>query len=282
MNALFTLTTADSFQHYLPLWYYAARRYCGEELVIGMAVCGGLVDAVTTEAFKVLGTEAPMELPLPKNTPRLGGIGAMRFLLGPLVAEYNAILLTDADLLLTDNPMPYMLAQLDERHCFAAHRGPNKKPYRPEITGPDGWRGEFERVAGGFVMVTPEWYERTREARKKYMAQLEAGLFGAGWRELDEVLLARIIKDSGLPMPESKVFPTTLRGVHLGDAKPSMQHRWTNLTKMSHLLTSANGLRFRELEASPVWQELLRILASDTELMQILANMRTHLERRGI
>jgi hypothetical protein len=198
------------------------------------------------------------------------------------VQQYDAILLTDADLLLTENPIPYMLAQIDERHCFSAHRGPKRKPFRPEISGPDGWRGDFERVAGGFVMVTPEWYERTRAARQKYMAQIEAGVFGDGWRELDEVLLARIIKDSGLEMPQSKVFPSNLRGVHLGDMKASMTHRWQNLVKMSGILTSANCLRFREMEADPVWQELLRVLAPDTELMQVLANVRTHLAARGI
>lgn len=278
--SLFTLTSSDHYQHYLPLWAYCARKYVGRDIDIACCVVNGAADKETNAALHAAGFEDVCEVFTGGVFPACG-YNLMRFLTGDTTKGSDATLICDADLLLTENPFPWHLAQLDATHCFASHHGPRRKPYRPEVSGPEGWRGDWERTAGGFVLVTPEWYAKTLCVRKKYLEQLHAGALPE-FRELDEVILSRIIKESGMEVPQSKFFPPSLRGVHIGDFKDSMTHRWTNMAKMVGKLTTDNCVRFRELEADPVWQKMLRILGGDTTLMRELSNVRAHMASRGV
>lgn len=278
--SLFTLTSADHYQHYLPLWAYCAREYVGRDIDIACCVVNGSVDKETNAAMHAAGFEDVCEVFTGGTFPTCG-YNLMRFLIDGTNECPDATLICDADLLLLENPFPWHLAQVDDKHCFASHHGPRRKPYRPEVSGPDGWRGNWERTAGGFVLVTPEWYAKTMAVRKKYLDQLHAGALPE-FRELDEVILSRIIKESGMEVPQSKFFPPSLRGVHIGDFKDSMTHRWTDLTKMAGKLTLDNCLRFRELETDPVWQEMLRILSVDLVLTRELKNIRSHCVARGV
>jgi hypothetical protein len=207
-----------------------------------------------------------------------------RFLLGwnyfeDLDPDY--VLMVDADLLLFQDPLAWHLVNMDPKGCFAGHHGPYRKPYRPEVSN-KGWHGDFERVAGGFFLMSRQWFEQTKVAREKYCNLLYDGKLAPGWREMDEVILARIIKESGLTVPKNKRFPAELRGVHLGDFRDDMTHRWTNMEKMQSKLTNENCLNFRTLEADNVWQELLKVLSHDVPLMRILGNVRSHLSKRGM
>lgn len=285
MKLVLTTLVSQDFACYLPLYQYCAAKYLPDWHVrtfIRGSVCGYAHDFVPGEK--------PVEhvlVPCPggsDDSATKSASNLCRFLLrwehfADLDPDY--VLITDADLLLFQDPLAWHLAQMKELGCYAAHHGPYKKPFRPEISS-NGWRGDFERVAGGFVLVTKKWFEAVEERQHVYERRLFMGGLGQGWREMDEVILARMLKESGLPVPTNKRFPAELRGIHLGDFKDSMTHRWTNTAKMIGKLTTDNGLQFRTLEADPVWQKILSELKANTNLMRILGNVRAHLNERGI
>lgn len=196
------------------------------------------------------------------------------------LVKYANVLIVDIDLMLLSNPFQWHIVQMAATgKVFAGHRGPRHKPHRPEVC--PAWVGPFERVSGGFFCVTPEWYARTADQRRMQLDDLQRGLTGS-WRESDEVVLARIIKGAGMQMPQDKYFPTELRGVHLGDFREDMRHRWTNQIKMENKVTSDNCAGFMNMELDPAWQAMLEVLRKDDKMMQVLANCREYINKRGI
>ena len=201
-----------------------------------------------------------------------------RFLRPPKV-DFDYMLITDVDLLLfnTQNVWDWHFDKMvDMGSCYYAHHGPYKYPQR----FPGGWKGDRERLAGGFVMITPEWLERTREARDRYLTLLlnrQVGLY----REEDEVILCRICKESGLPISYNKSFPSMLRGIHLGDFKKSMSHRWTNKGKMASKMTDENCRAYMKMElVDEKWQEIKAEACKDAILQGIFDNLGTYLKGR--
>lgn len=275
-----TLATPGHFAHYLPLYTYVLKKFHPDVEID--TVTTGELDRMTLEAFSAFGSKEVLPRIIPREMRLEGEANLWRFLISPKLPTCAYTLITDVDLLLFNNPVPWHLLRMGDG-CFAGHRGPKHKPARPEIHGAGGWTGEFERTAGGFFLVKQEWYPKTVDARFGVRVELNTDvLHPTGWREMDEVMLSRIIKSSGMPMPTEKAFPPELRGIHLGDFKESMRHRWTSLNKMAKLLTNENCFAFRQLEADVVWQRMLSALRGDTELMQELQNVRTHCSARGM
>jgi hypothetical protein len=287
-DCLMSVVTADHFQHYIPIYIYAIRKFVARDFDIRIYVRGQLDDA-TTEALDVLRNagiangkeflvmDAAMDYPF-----TVSATNTLRFLIhDKWLDRYWYTLITDIDLMLFKDPIPWHIIQMTASGLpFAGHHGPWHKPHRPEIA--PAWTGNFERVAGGFFCVSPQWYEKTKRARYAYSYKLKREQIGH-FRESDEVTLANIIKDSGMPVPTQKGFPSDLRGLHFGDFKESMTHRWTDMAKMKTKLTDENCRAFLSAEADPVWRKMMTPLtSSDIELLQIFENVRIHIGQRGV
>lgn len=286
-QCVMSVVTADHFQHYIPLFLRCMRRWGDgvdsqwylrgkpDDMLLKAMDC--LTEFGIAKEYDSIAYDSFSWMPDTESSTNL-----MRFLHcceDKLTTQYGHTLIVDVDLLLFADPFPYHIKRMSESmQPFYGHHGPWKKPYRPEINK-DGWTGDFERVAGGFFLATPQWYTLTAKARIDMIGDLNKM---QPFRELDEVVLARIIKLSGMKVPQDKHFPAELRGVHLGDFKESMTHRWTSMAKMITKLTDDNCRHFVAIERDPCWQELLKILAGDTVLMQILENVRKHCRDRGL
>lgn len=191
-------------------------------------------------------------------------------------------LITDIDMLffdVNDSVVEYHERKAQEfaGGCYYAHHGPRKWPVR--FKG-QKWVGDFERLAGGAVYITPEWMEKTKRARAKYLQQLINGEIGT-YREEDEVILCRICKESGLPINPDKTYPPIYRGLHLGDFKDTMKHRWTNEEKMNEKLATQHARAFIKMHnEDKQWQKIEEIVRQDEAMDRILDNALTVCEKR--
>jgi hypothetical protein len=292
VKVLSTLVSADWYQKYLPLYHYCAAKNLPEWTV--RTFVRGAIDPVVHKCYDAIEATGwkNIERPIPDVlTPSTGAssnpysTNACRWFLGRDRFEDLApecVLMTDADLLLFVDPFTWHAAQVEQSgNAYAGHRGPRKRPYRPEISE-QGWRGDFERVAGGFVYMTPRWFTLTEGVAKQYQDAVWGGALPfPPFREMDEVMLARIVKESGqhMPPPDAR-FPTELRGVHLGDFRPNMTHRWTNMAKMHTKLRNINCNSFRRMEQDPAWRTMCSLLEADENIKTVLDNLRTHIARR--
>ena len=277
-RAFVTVCTADHFQHYIPLYLYCLRNYGADVHVF----VRGEIDDMTNAALDVIGLYIHcivegifLGYPFDVSTTN-----CLRFIVDtPVLRGYDYLMITDIDLLLFEDPFPWHINGLTDQP-FCGHHGPYKFPKRPGISP---WVGDMERVAGGFLLVTKDWWKKTDAARKEYGKQLfEVDTKFGTYRESDEVMLARIIKDSGMSVPESKYFPPSLRGVHLGDFKSSMSHRWQNPQKMASKLTIENCFKYQNMTMDDRWRAMVGCLAGDGVLMQILENVDIHIKSRGM
>lgn len=273
MRTFTTICSADNFQYYIPLYVMALREWSEDDIII--FVRGELRQRVRNSlaigGFK--GIEIVENYAL--NYPDLPGMtNSLRFVRGSEKLKDSLFtLITDIDLLILNDPWEWFLSR-NSTDSFVGYHGAWTKPFRPEIC--QGWSGNFERVAGGLVCVRKDWWEKTLSARKKYNDLLFEGKEGK-YRECDEVILARIIKESGMEVPESKELPANLRGLHLGDFK--FTHRVENKDKMKRLLTNESVEKYKKLRGKNKWKQIIEELNSEW-LNGILKTVDTYVEGR--
>jgi hypothetical protein len=75
----------------------------------------------------------------------------------------------------------------------------------------------------GLHYATKEWYDRTAEARKKYLEQLEAGRVGTQ-RIDDELILMKVCQESGLGIPPKHNLIKRHHGIHVGIIRAYFNH----------------------------------------------------------
>jgi hypothetical protein len=285
-----TVCTADHFQWYIPMflwtWYHA---YPEEIERVEVHLMGKLEESI----WDVLrGHE--FKVPYLIREERYADFSVQ-------VSTANTLRWTDLEPTRSaDGDVPVLIVDVDTLHftcntsifgyfdslrqsretIYGGYHGPWQKPERPEVC-PNGWQGPYERVAGGFFMVWPQWWAKTKEARRRYSGLLRDGQIG-GYRESDEVTLCHIIKDSGLPVPKEKFFPLELRGIHLGDFKPSMSHRFTSPKKMAgkvHVRSLREYVRLRERK---YWNSIREVCCQSSEVAQVLKNLDQYVESQGL
>lgn len=165
---------------------------------------------------------------------------AYRFLLEPMrITDYT--LITDVDILfmpennsIVDQHMHHLRA--DKTECF------------------ENWVSEYRDKAPrmpGIHFVTREWWKRTEEARKNeidVLANTESISFCH-----DEMMLARLVVNSGLPLPPVKAKLWRKHGRHLGDDRfdisRKIQSRYS-LWEKAHVKTLMADKKFMEIAAS--------------------------------
>ena len=301
-----TICTADYFQHYIPMYAYCLQKaYPDWRVCIGVI---GELDDLTRKAISYLdncqvraqtsglqveetpvnaagvvitenvGTDVPL-LESTSNTMR-----NLWYLETPgrkPGTEQNTVLTTDIDLLFFKtpvSPLDWCTRRMNVLgSCYYAHHGPWKKPRRFD----GGWCGDRERLSNGVVLVTADWFRLTKAARDKYEDLLRKGEIGT-YREEDEVVLCKIMKESDLPITKSKFYDPIVRGVHLGDFKSSMEHRWTSLEKMREKLALCNIEAYQDMTINDkTWCKIEREVRKDPIIDQILTNVQKHIQERG-
>jgi len=160
---------------------------------------------------------------------------------------------TDADILI----LPHEKTHKEYYSQFEVHgccylRGATE-------AGGETWTGDRARIAGGHVGFMPEYYDRTEIIRNEYRS-------GAieDYREFDEVMLARILRESGYPIPDrAYTFPNgakwdwEYRDLHIHDFATMKFLKWKpDRDKIKALFSD---LKFRSLtvDLSPYWRDLI-------------------------
>jgi hypothetical protein len=146
---------------------------------------------------------------------------AMRFLDSPLIGrECDYCLITDIDILMMAETPGLVFQHMREltKHDLECYSN-----YYSHRTGQD------DKVPG-VHFVTRDWWQATLNARLRYTDDLaEHGSHSWEW---DEVMLGRIIRESGLPSPPHEQFLWFNHGVHLGDWRRSILEK-RQMPKMS-------------------------------------------------
>lgn len=260
-------TSDDYFMHYIPLFAYCFNRLYPEVEI--HATIYGHADDITKTAAKGM----PF-LHIHENGQKIP----------PAIGRF--IHIPDGEVIVADVDILFMAPGLIE-YCkrmakqlgtpfYAAH-GARKKPKR----FPDSWYGDKERLCGAFVYLTQEWTDRTRPFREATFSALINGKLQE-YREEDEVILCNFCKFASYPINQEKYFPLQHRGVHLGDFKSEMQHRFTDTHKMKGKLHDEAARLFMEMELSDMkWKELTRLIRVDPKIDEVYQNLYWHLRRRG-
>ena len=234
-NCFFTVSTADHFQYYIPMYVAALRTWSKDKIIV--CVRGRVDTDVKSLSDADIVEDKYTDYPYNVSTTN-----ALRFVAG--IDGCDNVMITDLDMLIFEDPWHWHLSQLQGR-CFMGHHGPLKKPHRPEIC--NSWTGDYERVAGGMFMVTRDWWVKTHLQRTLAAKRLFDGVDGI-YREADEVMLANIIKGSGMDVPHSKYLPARIKGLHIGDFK--FDHRWQNEIKMRDRLHTDNCRTYRQIKST--------------------------------
>ena len=285
-----TFVTADKYQHYLPMYIYSLKRSYPQILV--KTFIQGRIDSLNTKAFNYLHDQGlffdlPIENLFKDIKLRKSTANALRFLIPEqYFRSFDYLFITDADLLIfqTQPSMAdwHIKRMISIGSCFAGHHGPWKRKYRPEVNTA-GWKGDFERVSGGFFMATPKWFKKTKKARKKYRKLIENGKYDDTYREADEVMIGRILKESKLPIPKMRKvenFNIDIRGIHYGDFKGTMKKRYKSPRKMRKVVTKWSCKEYLELLKDPIYQGLMDIMQEDHKLAKIFPLVENYCRRR--
>ena len=287
-------TTADHFMHYIPMFAYTMRKILPEAL-ISIAVMGELDEATKQGLSHVPDVSIHNSGEVYYRSSR--GVAVTQNVLSDIpvnpstanTARYlyfpkhtsgpndpAEFLITDIDILHFDAGIIKYLrdgAKKLSNGIYHAHHGPWKKFER--FPG-KSWKGDYERLAGGVIYLTEEWLHACDTQIHNARSDLEAGKVGM-YREADEVLFCNICKKSGLPINQDKYFPQEYRGVHLGDFKESMRHRYTDSNKMYRLLSLSNAREFsRMANEDEVFKKIMSCIPLDSPVNLALSNAITY------
>jgi hypothetical protein len=277
-KCIFTVCTADYFQFYIPIFIWSALDvYKNVDVVIYLR---GKLDSTVATALsfidisrvKIVENYKTGYPNLPSTT------NCLRFTTAPI--DYDEVFVTDVDMFFnkTRQGIFYHCRQVKNNDSYVGYHSPWKKPHRPEIC--ESWRGEFERIAAGFVMLYRPWWNDTKKIREEYNSLLLNGKWGS-FRESDEVMLSRMVKHAGLPMVPSVPLPRFLRPLHLGDFKPSMQHRYTNKQKMRAFMDKECVNSFLRAKSDRTFSSILRIISKNAQMKEIIGNVSEYCEKRS-
>lgn len=201
--------------------------------------------------------------------------------------NYDYVYNTDIDFIVFGHKashLRYYYKRMSETNLpYGGARGPRKYPQRPHIT--KYWDGPFKRIAAGCLMLSSEFYEVTKKARRKYREEIRQGLNSScSYREYDEVIFQRICTESGLPTPtkkncftNGKTMNALYRDIHLGDFKFA---RWKNKEKMARILKYDNVVNFIKLERDVEWREIVKAMSECEMIRKYFKRLRKHIKGR--
>lgn len=273
MRVIFTVCTTDYAGH-LPLWAWSAKRLWPDVSLIAL-ITDAYTPVLICDYLNSIGAKAYGQYDQYPNTTAMSA--CLRFVYNPPKAE--EVLITDSDVVfLHERQWQYMADKKKEIGCYGVFTGAKHKPRRPEIA-PNGWVGDMRRLTGTFVLVTPEWYEKTQAARSEWSDRLMRGIWGT-FRESDEVMLCRICSQSGLPLPNEVAFAKEMRGLHVGDFRPNMEHRWGNPKRIRKWFPAESVAALREVVKDKGFLNTLEIARENLTVAATWENVFNHLKDR--
>lgn len=159
------------------------------------------------------------------------------------------VYITDADIiLLKENPTLYdfhTIQMKEDDLCYS------NSPRTKEYVG--------EKRLTGLHFCNHEWYDKTREARLKYLLMLESCEIGND-RFHDELTLMKIAKESGLKIPPARK-PLTARhhGIHIGTLRAYRNHsRGIRNQQLRMRISPQQAMRYLKYYDDPKFQSALQ------------------------
>jgi len=134
------------------------------------------------------------------------------------------------------------------------------------------WTGEYERASSGFMCLTPEFAERT--AKRRFIAETLLVNAEQRYREVDEVMLCKILKSSNIQMSTDNKYAKWRKPfVHIGDYRDGRSRkriekskRYVDVDMLSAVLSDCTT------------QKLLRVLSDDQMFLYAYGRMLHHLQ----
>jgi hypothetical protein len=144
----------------------------------------------------------------------------------------------------------------------------------------NGEERAFERVTG-LNYVTPEWYEKTFNARERWYLRLQAGEIGKD-RLDDEIMLKKIIEESCLGMaPKFKPLYKRHHGIHFGTARA---YRWhepqMRYIGLSMRISPEQAKQWQAIVSDDEYKAIIRRVTNEAILWE-LAEMERFTYRRA-
>lgn len=201
---IFTIASGH-YQWYLPLWFDRIEKELPQAKPL--AYVRGDIELPEPWKSKCLKDPVLDTFPMDGNTT-----AALRYVYSNRQIEsYDYTLITDCDMLLmAEQP------DLINQHMRAMARS-GLQCYDNYVYTLNGG----SPVVPGVHFVTKDWWECTRRVRG--LKQQELSQFGSLVKGYDEIMLGRIIKESGLPFSyESRLWAH--HGLHLGDWRLRLKH----------------------------------------------------------
>jgi len=296
--AFLTVCSADTYRWFIPLFVYSAKRAYPEYHV--RVFVRGKLDPPLTEALDVVRSTVERHWEVadgcfPDVPVRPSTCNCLRYLLPKeTLLEFKYAMFTDVDMVIFRHQPThaeyYAGVMKATGQPFAGVRGALRRPIR-KVTRGYGWDQHYHRIVGGLFAIRPAlWLRTTATERRRYVgisrqgnADGRDGVPWAAYPEYDEVMLARMIKWSGLKLPMRKFrfvdetrFNMEYRDVHLGDFEGE---RWRRCKKeLPKRLTPWAIRRFRELEKEQQWLDLVKMCCVDERVRRLIHNLRVYTE----
>jgi len=298
-----TVCTDDRFQYYIPMFIHTCKRAYPEYPV--KVFLRGRLDDITRSAISLIPYKGyTVEENFGKDFPhRVSSCNSIRFILGKdHFPKCDIVYFTDVDFLICNHVPLQPLAdfywnkmEAMGQPCLAA-RGPISGIKRPEVC--ESWDGKFTRIAAGvFGVKYPDYFDATKKARRFYEEVLKSGRCdghdnhaAASYREYDEVMLCRILKDSKLKIPKSKyryvngeVANSHYRSIHVGDFKTRFRRRFKSMSKMCRILSRDCVRYFDQMDMfDKRWKKIADIcMLVDKDIDKEIRRIRKHCKKRA-
>lgn len=239
-KCLITTIVSGVYQWYVPMFIDRIKKECPECDVL--VYIRGKPDSDFPDIKEVICGALP-EYPGDGYTT-----AALRFVYDDSrICAYDYVLITDIDMMIMGESISivdqHMLdLRKNDLRCYSN--------YASSITA------TFPRLPG-VHFVTKDWWEKTREVRNRYSEYLKEN--GAGCWYYDEVMLHKIVQESGLKINNRSINMWCHHGVHLGDYRRSIQ--------------------LKESRSTPdaFSQMYIRKMLGDEEFMKIVAKCSEHI-----
>lgn len=160
--------------------------------------------------------------------------------------EYHYI--TDCDMMILQEPVSILdfhkKEMIEEGLCYSNSVRSNSEE-----------QGE-SRVTG-LHFVSMDWFKKTAEARGRYLYLTRKGNFQN--RIDDELVLYKVIKESGLKLPSKKNLIDRHHGIHLGTIRANPNANTHEIFEQLRLrVTPEMAIKWQELVSCQDWEDMIK------------------------
>lgn len=246
-NLLIYTICDKGYEWYIPL-FARSMTLANPQQEVEINIIGGvderiikLIDSNCIKVFDLHNIKVPYGIAAGEYVTSSYATASLRFLLSPKQSTFSHYLITDIDMMF----MPEKTTIIDQ-HCTHMERD-NTGCYENWISQ---YIGGDPRMPG-VHFITSEWFEKTKRIREIELEKLLKN--GAHDYYYDEVMLGRIVRDSGLKLAPQEAKLWRHHGIHLGDWRINMDRKGKvipqNVFQKMHIQTLLNDERFMDLSS---------------------------------